>query len=202
MTSLDPEFHLAFLPADAVPSAGMPGRLCDALTVTAAANDGRGGAWEFKVIEEFQSINGWTTQLLIYSDAYTAFTQIPDFFTAMATTTPSRLTDVTALLTDLGAVNMRPTPHGPLLHPEMPEPGVDTFGSCESDRRGVGGNVGVLTDDDLARIATEFAFEVDLARVRAVLTEDHIDLIYLGRLWGWADTEVRDQLCALPEITD
>lgn len=63
-------------------------------------------------------------------------------------------------------------------------------------RERAGRTFNVLTDDDIADIREEYDTDVELTDdlLRAVLTDEQSDLIFLGRQWGWNDTEVRDKL--------
>lgn len=62
-----------------------------------------------------------------------------------------------------------------------------------------GRNSKILTDEDIADIREEYDTTVFLTDelLRNVLTDQESHLIYLGREWGWNDTEVRDRLYVL-----
>ncbi|WP_280389887.1 hypothetical protein [Nocardia wallacei] len=76
-----------------------------------SAAEGGGVDWEFNVIE--RQLDGWTTQVLVFADAYNAFVDIPEFFAAMAETQPRFLHEVIAILDEMGAVDGTPrvNPH-------------------------------------------------------------------------------------------
>lgn len=63
-------------------------------------------------------------------------------------------------------------------------------------RERAGRTFDVLTDEDIADIREEYDTDVELTNdlLRAVLTDEQSHLIFLGREWGWNDTEVRDML--------
>lgn len=66
-------------------------------------------------------------------------------------------------------------------------------------RERAGRTFDVLTDDDIADIREEYDADIELTNdlLRAVLTDEQSHLIFLGREWGWNDTEVREKLSAL-----
>ncbi|MFE7744441.1 hypothetical protein [Nocardia sp. NPDC057455] len=68
-----------------------------------ASSSGGGVDWEFSIEE--QHLGCWTTRVLIFADAYKAFTQMPEFFETMAKAKPSTLREVIAILDELGAVD-------------------------------------------------------------------------------------------------
>lgn len=70
------------------------------LMVSAHANGG-GCAWEFTVIS--RDLGGMTTQIRMFSDAYDALTDIPEFFAEMVADKPSTLSEVRSILDGLGA---------------------------------------------------------------------------------------------------
>lgn len=118
-----------------------------------ASADGGGVAWEFGV-EEFD-LNGPTVQVKLFSDAFAAFTQIPEFFAALAELHDTEhgnrapnvtLGDVRRILDRLGATDRtervnpyssrRPNPSVDQLTAALTEiadspcPTVDPRGTC------------------------------------------------------------------------
>lgn len=71
--------------------------------VGAYANEG-GCAWEF-CVEDRSDLGLGTVQLKVFSDAFEAITQIPEFFAALASERPRTLSDVRLILDRLGAVD-------------------------------------------------------------------------------------------------
>jgi len=66
-----------------------------------AQSEGGGVVWEFAVTQ--RDLGGPCTRVEMFSDAYDALTQIPEFFTEMVADKPSTLTEVRSLLDGLGA---------------------------------------------------------------------------------------------------
>ncbi|WP_306365371.1 hypothetical protein [Nocardia sp. CC227C] len=84
----------------------------DAVYVHSSAQGG-GVHWEFS-IEDGRLNTRRTTVLRMFDDAYRAFTEVPEFFAALAAEQPTHLTDVVAILDRIGAVDdtARVDPYG------------------------------------------------------------------------------------------
>ena len=93
-----------------------------------AAADGGGVAWEFIVeqVEHFQIDNlgcGPALRLKMFDDAWDAFVQVPEFFSALQAKRPQHLTALREILDEIGAVDItaRTDPDRPLRdRPLMP----------------------------------------------------------------------------------
>lgn len=92
------------------------------LSVVAESRDG-GCAWEFG-IEDRSDLGDDTICLKLFSDAFDAFTQVPEFFTALAQDQPQTLPDVCAILDRLGArdATKRTGPDAPVAAGPRGEP--------------------------------------------------------------------------------
>lgn len=63
------------------------------------------GRWEFKVEEGDLSINGPAVRVCVFTDAFDAFTEFPEFFAALSVRRPTTLAAVRELLKELGAID-------------------------------------------------------------------------------------------------
>ncbi len=72
------------------------------LMVQAAAREG-GVAWEFKVTEHRFNDKSQATRVEMFDDSYIAWTEIPEFFSALIEGRPETLGEVRAILNGLGA---------------------------------------------------------------------------------------------------
>jgi hypothetical protein len=70
-----------------------------------ASTGGTGVAWEFQIHERDIGDSSPAIRVCVFDDAWQAFAQIPEFFTALATVEGASLASVRALLDSLGAVD-------------------------------------------------------------------------------------------------
>ena len=84
------------------------------INIAASAGPGVGVAWDFTVEEVNLGSHGPAIRVKIFDDAFAAFTQIPEFFAALASEGVADLRDVCAVLDGMGAVDEteRRGPHG------------------------------------------------------------------------------------------
>jgi hypothetical protein len=76
--------------------------------MVSASTGGPGVAWEFTV-EEYELGDGKpVTRVKMFYDAYAAFAQLPEFFSALADQQPVTLDEVRYILDSLGAVDETP----------------------------------------------------------------------------------------------
>lgn len=102
------------------------------INIMAAHKDG-GVAWEFTV-EEIELGGRPVIRVKVFDDAFAAFTQIPEFFTRLATGATTTLDDVRELLDCMGAADetKRRNPHAPHAG-YREEPGIPRFGADPSE---------------------------------------------------------------------
>jgi hypothetical protein len=80
------------------------GEAPNVMVAASAKGQGGGVAWEFS-IDEIELGGKPVTQVKVFDDAYAAFTQIPEFFAALADEAPATVAAVVALLDQLGAID-------------------------------------------------------------------------------------------------
>lgn len=100
-----------YLPkTDTARAGGSTGR---ELNIRSAATGG-GVAWEFMIQEYSFGNHPDAVRVCIFDDAFAAFTEIPEFFTALRDEHPTTLAAVRSILDRVGAVDAtaRETPHG------------------------------------------------------------------------------------------
>lgn len=125
MATLPEDTHLAYTVSHEAWYARHPGIVDQPQIMVAASAQGSGGGvgWEFSVSEhDFDRTRPISIRL--FDDAFAAFTQIPEFFAAVAAEGTGTLDGVRALLDRLGAVDetdredpathRTPTPTSPL----------------------------------------------------------------------------------------
>lgn len=103
--NLPDDTHLAYIVSHEAyysDSARTPGEKPH-LNVQAAATGG-GVAWEFEV-SEWHLDREPSTQIEVFSDAYAAFADIPEFFALMREHSPGTLREVRGILDSLGAAD-------------------------------------------------------------------------------------------------
>lgn len=86
-----------------------------------ASHDGRGGGvdWEFSVADHTERLGQQALRVEIFDDAWQAFAELPEIFTAMGAGEIKTLDDLRALLDRLGAVDQttRTDPYGNEVKP-------------------------------------------------------------------------------------
>lgn len=71
-----------------------------------ASAEGGGCEWEFLIEERDLGRSGKPIRLGVFDDAFAAFEQIPEFFTALGEQKPSTLAEVVKILDGIGAVDV------------------------------------------------------------------------------------------------
>lgn len=107
MSALPEDTHLAYTVSHEAWYATTPGVVDGPEIGIAASAEGTGGgvAWEFAVEEVDLGGHGKAIRLRIFDDAFAAYSQIPEFFTALGSEKIGSLDEVRDLLDRLGAVD-------------------------------------------------------------------------------------------------
>jgi len=102
---LPEDTHLAYVIShEAWYWSALPGRQPEVGVMASAKGTGGGVAWEFYIVEyDFSGSN--PIKLGMFNEAFAAFEQIPEFFSALVAEKISSLEEVVALLRRIGAVD-------------------------------------------------------------------------------------------------
>jgi hypothetical protein len=83
-----------------------PGVPAEVYVFASKKGDGGGSRWGFSIIEK--DLAGPAIKVEVFEDAFAAFTEIPQFFVALARNQPNHMATVYALLRASGAVDETP----------------------------------------------------------------------------------------------